>query len=46
MHRVAIIEFSTLEQARRFYDSAEYAPLRAIREAVTESELALVDGVS
>ena len=43
--RLTVIEFPTLEQARRFYDSAEYAPALALRLKSSNARLILADGV-
>ena len=43
--RLVVIEFASMEQARRFYDSPEYAPALAIRKAASKSRLVLVEGV-
>jgi uncharacterized protein (DUF1330 family) len=42
--RVAVVEFPSMEQARKFYDSPEYAPALAIRLKHAKSRLILVDG--
>ena len=42
--RLVVIEFPSLEAARRFYGSAAYAPLLALRERTTRSEVVLVEG--
>jgi uncharacterized protein (DUF1330 family) len=39
-----IIEFPSMEQARRWYGSPEYAPLKALRLAATQGNTVLVDG--
>jgi len=44
LKRLVILEFPSLAQARAFYDSAEYAPLLALRLATTRSEAVLVEG--
>ena len=44
LKRLVILEFPTLDQARAFYDSADYAPLLALRLATTRSEAVLVEG--
>lgn len=44
LKRLVILEFPSLDAARRFYDSAEYAPLLALRLASTRSEVTLVEG--
>jgi uncharacterized protein (DUF1330 family) len=43
--RVVILEFPSVEQAKRFYDSADYAPLKALRLRSAKSKLLLVEGV-
>jgi uncharacterized protein (DUF1330 family) len=43
--QVAIIEFPSYEDARRWYDSAEYEPLKEIRMRTARSEVILIDGV-
>lgn len=40
-----IIEFPSLEQAHRWYDSEEYRDLKALRLAATEGTLVFIDGV-
>lgn len=42
--RLVVVEFPTFEQARKFYDSEEYGPLKAIRIQASDSRLILVDG--
>ncbi len=44
LKRVVVLEFPTLDAARRFYDSMEYAPLKALRLASTTSDVALIEG--
>jgi uncharacterized protein (DUF1330 family) len=44
--RLVILEFESVERARGWYDSAEYAPLRAIREGATTSDIILVEGAA
>lgn len=43
-HRVVVVEFPSMQAARRFYDSAEYAPLLKLRLDSTRSKVALVEG--
>jgi len=43
--RVVILEFASMEQARKWYDSPEYAPVLAIRERSAASKLIFVEGV-
>jgi uncharacterized protein (DUF1330 family) len=35
-----------MEQARKFYDSPEYAPALAIRKAASRSRLVLAEGLA
>ena len=44
--RVVVLEFPTLEQARKWYASPEYAPLLAIRLQAARAKLVIVDGYS
>lgn len=44
--RMVVVEFSSMDQARRFYDSPEYAPALAIRKAASRSRLILVEGLA
>ncbi len=43
--RLVIIEFPDVEAARKWYDSPEYAPLRAQRQEHAETDMVLVEGV-
>ncbi|MBV8092465.1 MAG: DUF1330 domain-containing protein [Acetobacteraceae bacterium] len=42
--RFVVVEFPSLEMAKRFYDSPEYAPLLKLRRESTHSRAALVEG--
>jgi uncharacterized protein (DUF1330 family) len=42
--RFVVLEFPSMEAARRFYDSPEYAPLLKLRTETTRSRVALVEG--
>jgi uncharacterized protein (DUF1330 family) len=42
--RFVVLEFPSLEAARRFYDSPEYAPLLKLRKETTRSHVAFVEG--
>jgi uncharacterized protein (DUF1330 family) len=42
--RLVVLEFPSAEQARRFYDSREYAAARAIRMRASRSKLVIVEG--
>ena len=43
--RLVVTEFPTVEQARRWYDSEEYRPLRALRLRTARGSVVLVEGV-
>jgi uncharacterized protein (DUF1330 family) len=43
--RLIVLEFPTLADARRWYDSDEYKPLIAQREAISSTTAFLIDGV-
>lgn len=43
--RVVVLEFPSLEQAKKFYDSPEYGPLKALRLRAAKSKLLLVEGL-
>jgi uncharacterized protein (DUF1330 family) len=43
--RLVLLEFPSVEQAKRWYDSEEYRPLKAMRLKASSSNLILVDGV-
>ena len=45
LDRVVVIEFESIEAARRFYDSAEYRPVLALRTEAARSQVALVEGI-
>ena len=42
--RLVVVEFPSMEKARKFYDSKEYAPALAIRLKAAKSRLVLVEG--
>jgi uncharacterized protein (DUF1330 family) len=44
LQRLVVLEFSSLADARRFYESPEYAPLLKLRTASAVSDLALIEG--
>jgi uncharacterized protein (DUF1330 family) len=43
--RLVIIEFPSVEQARKWWNSKEYSEARALRQATARSELIIVEGV-
>jgi len=44
LKRVVILEFASIEAARRWYDSADYAPLLKMRLESTRSTMVFVEG--
>ena len=44
--RLVVVEFSSMDQARKFYHSPEYAPALAIRTKASKSRLVLAEGVA
>lgn len=44
--RIAILEFESLEQARTWYDSPEYAAARQLRGGAAVMRMLAVEGVS
>ena len=42
--RIVIVEFESMDVARRFYESAEYAPLLKLRKETTRSHVAFFEG--
>src|SRR5262245_21560951 len=43
--RIVVVEFESMEQAKTWWDSPEYAPVRAIRWQTAESRMIVVEGV-
>jgi uncharacterized protein (DUF1330 family) len=43
--RVVVLEFPSLEQAQKWYRSAEYAPLIALRQRASRGRIIVVEGV-
>jgi uncharacterized protein (DUF1330 family) len=46
LDRVVVIEFPSVQDAWRFYESAEYAPLLQMRCEATQSRVAIVEGLT
>ena len=42
--RLVVLEFPSIERAREWWDSEEYAPAKAMRHASANSEMILVEG--
>lgn len=43
--RLAVIEFASAEQARRWYGSEDYARALSIRQRTAEADLIIVEGI-
>ena len=43
-HLLVMLEFPTLEQAERWYNSSEYKPLIAMREKASRTQLIVAEG--
>ena len=43
--RLVILEFPSMEQAKRWYDSDDYRGLKALRLKTAKTDLVLVEGV-
>ncbi len=43
--RLVILQFDTLEQAKRWLESPEYAPARAVRHKAAQSNMVVIEGV-
>ena len=42
--RIVVVEFPTLAQAQKWYDSPEYAPLIKLRQKASKGKLLIVEG--
>jgi uncharacterized protein (DUF1330 family) len=45
-NRLVLLEFPSVEQARRWWESPEYAPAKAKRQATSRGDLVLLPGAS
>ena len=43
--RVVVVEFPTAAQARAWWDSHEYAHLKTMRQAISHTDMLIVEGV-
>jgi len=43
-NRIVVVEFESVEQARKWYDSPEYEEPKAIRRRASNSKMILVEG--
>ena len=44
--RFVVLEFPSVERAREWWDSPEYAEAKALRQSCAETEMLLVDGLA
>ena len=44
--RIVIIEFPDMAAARAWHESDDYAPLRALRQGASDTDILIVDGTS
>ena len=42
--RIVVVEFPSMGQAQKFYDSPEYAPLIKLRQKASKGKLIIVEG--
>ncbi|MBL29461.1 MAG: D-fructose-6-phosphate amidotransferase [Rhodospirillaceae bacterium] len=45
IHRMVMLEFTDMDSAKAFWHSAEYAPLKALRQEASDSEIMIVEGL-
>ena len=43
--RLVLLEFPSAERAREWWESDDYAPAKALRQATSYGELVIIDGV-
>ena len=43
--RAVVIEFPSVDRAQGFWKSPEYAPLKVMREAISDADIILVEGI-
>ena len=43
--RMVVLEFPSMARPRAFYDSADYAPLKALRMDASDSRILAVEGI-
>ena len=44
--RIVVVEFPSMAQAQKWYDSPEYAPLIKLRQKASKGKLILVEGAA
>jgi uncharacterized protein (DUF1330 family) len=45
-NRLVIVEFPNVERAKAWWDSPEYAPAKALRQATSDGSLVVIEGVA
>ena len=43
--RLVVLEFPTVQQARAWWDSPEYAPAKAVRQSCADAQLVITEGL-
>jgi len=43
--RLVVLEFDSVEQAKRWWASPEYAPAKALRQRATRTEMLVAEGI-
>jgi uncharacterized protein (DUF1330 family) len=43
--RLVVLEFPSVERARAWWDSPEYAPAKAVRQSCADTQLVIAEGV-
>lgn len=44
--RLVIVEFDTFEDAKNFWNSNEYEPIKKIRQATAKTDMVIVEGIA
>jgi uncharacterized protein (DUF1330 family) len=44
--RLVVVEFDTFEHAKEFWNSANYKPLKELRQTSADTDMIIVDGIS
>lgn len=44
--RLVVVEFDTLEQAKEFWNSEDYRPLKELRQSSAYTDMIFVDGIT
>jgi uncharacterized protein (DUF1330 family) len=44
--RIVLLRFDSMEAAKRWWSSDDYAPLKALRQASADTNMILVEGIS